>query len=310
MTINMRTNKLEMILLFIFLIILTNYFTLNKTLSEFHENNKLKINRDKFLISYPNHNPCYLKGYFNYTSNIIGTGDYHKCYELLINFLKSNHTELKVNNNSNADKDLNKTILLDSQFRDIADHFKVRSITFNFLKKEAEKICNLNYTEIPKTNHFLRMKYTLLIQNFNPNICLKLTYTQILLEEIFHPGDQNEIVFSTNSGLNENDILLNKAVFKFERVPVGIIILYCFLSILFISGIFVKNYISQFIFYLTYENFDGEYKEENLEEIKSTITSLPVQNFIFKKFLDKIKIFTHRENFISLNDYRVFFISL
>jgi hypothetical protein len=36
------------------------------------------------------HNPCYLKGYSNNASNILGVGDYDSCYDLLHNLVFKN----------------------------------------------------------------------------------------------------------------------------------------------------------------------------------------------------------------------------
>src|SRR5690606_25175478 len=48
-------------------------------------------------------------------------------------------------------------------------------------------------------------------------------------------------------------------------------------------------------------------KAKKFELIESAITSLPVQNYIFKNLTEEVKVFTIKEVFITQKEYSTFF---
>jgi hypothetical protein len=255
-------------------------------------------------------NPCYQKGYFNQTSNMKGTGNFPKCYELLSLIIRPGESiNLDIQSSQSSQKNNNlkstsyQSILLGSEFKDISDYFRVDNITLSKVKLEAEKICSQNYSN----NNTLS----------SSNLCMKLTYTIILIQKLFNVNLKNAeytiLLFSSNLkiSLNENDLLINHSFFQSEEIPLQLLISFILLLLLFLSSYLFKpnlNTLFQNLFFT--EKLDKDQSKLNLILLETTITSLPVQNYIFKNLLDEIKIFTQSEVFISLAEYKIFFFKM
>ena len=132
------------------------------------ENRKIKpINKLRSLQII--HNPCFLRGYYNNKTKMSGLGDYEKCYDQL-------HETLS-NKFAPSDDLKNKTsILLGSDFKDIADVIEKENIPLPEFIKNAIEICDLTY-ETAKT------KYSS-VKNLD-NICFKFTYAIVIFEKLF-----------------------------------------------------------------------------------------------------------------------------
>jgi hypothetical protein len=78
------------------------------------------------------------------------------------------------------------------------------------------------------------------------NLCYKITYTVILIGNLFNNNDNTTIIFS--SSINDSPdkeseyyLLMNVNFYEKDKVPIKIIIIYTLLLILFVSTYIIYN---------------------------------------------------------------------
>jgi hypothetical protein len=148
------------------------------------------------------------------------------------------------------------------------------------------------------------------------NLCFRLTYTIVLFDNIlYHNSNRDSVLllFSTNMNTNnmltqeeENELLLNHMFFRIDYVPLSLIISTFFFFIIFIISFFLKKRIA---IYLEQNVFREQIDLRNPDFflIDSTITALPVKNYMFSSLKSEIRLYSQKEIFISYNDYKLFF---
>jgi hypothetical protein len=250
------------------------------------ENKKIKpVNKLRRLQVV--HNPCFLSGYYNKITKMVGLGDYEKCYEQLDNTLGKKITpseELK-----------NKTsILLGSDFKDIADIIQKENIHMDEFVKKAIEICELPY-ETAKKNLSS-------VKNLD-NICFKFTYAIVIFDYLFGKRKNILLIFSTNikniSIQQENEILMsNYFTFNAEKIPAWIIIIFTLLILLFFINYFFKE---RLILYLKIKFYKNELIILCLEEIRENNKNKNKENLNSTRINYKIKNSFIERNRIAAN---------
>jgi hypothetical protein len=220
---------------------LNNLYNSNNSISNTNiGKNKVFLNKNKNINKYPVKNPCLLKGFFEKNLKIIGSGNFQKCYEHL------HKTQGKNLKNIMSDEELkNKTsILLDSDFKEIADIIKLENIYLNDLTEKGNEICNLPYKDAIITYPLIKDVY---------KICFKFSNMILILRNLF-PNKNMLIIFSTNlnhksisSEVENNFLMSNYLTFNIEKIPKWIIINYILLLIIFFLNYFFKSKIMNFL---------------------------------------------------------------
>lgn len=207
-----------------------------------HKSNKLRqLAENKFQEIL---NPCFLKGYYSNKTKIKGSGNYFECFKQFNNSLSSKFAEIE-------DLSQNKTsVLLGSDFKDIADIFASENTTIKNFNFFAEKICEKEYAEIKRKYFF--------IANVD-NICFKLCYASVVFSKLFKNNEKIILIFSTNikniSPEAENEIIMsNYFSFQAESIPPWILVLFVFLILLYFSNYFFKDQIISLIKKELYKN--------------------------------------------------------
>jgi len=189
-------------------------------------------------------NPCFFKGFYSNKTKIKGRGSYLHCFKQFNSTLGSKFAEME-------DFSKNKTsVLLGSDFKDIADIIATENtsiLNFNLL---AEKICAEEYAEIKRKYYY--------IANVD-NICFKLCYASVVFSKLFKNNEKIILIFSTNikniSTEAENEIIMsNYFSFQAESIPPWILVLFMILILFFFCNYFFKEQIISVIKKQFYKN--------------------------------------------------------
>jgi hypothetical protein len=192
---------------------------------------------------------------------------------------------------------------LGKDFKEISDFFKVENITYSKLKNETQDICQQKFDEI----YFIT-------KGINPNICLKLTYTLVLLNKLFDIDTNNGsllLILSSskeNSDPRENSLLLNTFFIDFMKIPLSLILTFFSLLILFSFSYFKQQYLSAVLeakFFREEINFN----KINFKLLDTTINTLPVKSFLLSnsQLKEQVKEFSKSTIYYSLFEYKKFF---
>jgi hypothetical protein len=192
------------------------------------QNNKLRKLSNKEKL-----NPCFFKGFYSNKTKIKGSGSYSECFKQFNESLGSKFAQME-------DSSQNKTsVLLCSDFKDIADIIAAENTSIKNFNLFAEKICAKLYADIKQKYFF--------IANID-NICFKLCYASVVFSKLFKNNEKIILIFTTNikniSPEAENEIIMsNYFSFQAESMPPTILILLVFFIFVFFCNYFFKDLI-------------------------------------------------------------------
>ncbi len=83
-----------------------------KSFNSTSKEKKKSINKSSFSNEQAVHNPCYLKGYFNSAKNMMGTGNFQKCYGSLLGIITKDKPMNKNTQPSQKENSVSKFIII------------------------------------------------------------------------------------------------------------------------------------------------------------------------------------------------------
>jgi len=223
-----------------------NHTDIKNEINKYHSNSISYNERKAKLRSIQKEliDPCYLKGYYSNKTKIKGNGSYIKCFKHINDSLGNKFANME-------DLSQNKTsILLGSDFKDIAELISKEKITINDFNYLASDICSANFAEIKK-KYFYIAKID--------NICFKMTYASVIFKKLFRDNEKILLIFSTNikdiSPEAENEIIMsNYFSFQSESIPSWILVLFVFMVLFFFANYYFKEHIIAFLKKTLYKN--------------------------------------------------------
>jgi hypothetical protein len=239
-------------------------------------------------------NPCFNKGYYDKDLNILGTGDYSKCYRYIVsNFAddvkNSNFTVSSFDQNSDCNQKECR-IILGKEFKKInflfyqketENHFKFNEeMKYVDLKNKIKNLCSLQYS------HLLGKISSFHISNFS-KLCFDLTYFTVIF-------DKNKIldnfvvvikshISNKNKTDNINEIYVKILSLITNHNNLHHFITFCISSLLSILLCICNNKLSAFISTIIFKftkNFYCKLIPSN-EEIEDFLTFFKVKCFLF-----------------------------
>lgn len=170
----------------------------------------------------------------------------------------------------------------------------------NELREKSKEICEEDYQQFQLNRRNLNSTYN--------NICLKLTYTIVLLDNIFGFDNKINIILPSTqlTSDKEYNILLDTAYIIMDKIPNYLQYLFLIFFLVFLVSYLFKKHMTKYL----EEIFFREQLENNkidLNLLDSTISSLPVKNYLITNCSADVKFFTEKDIFISRSDYKLFF---
>lgn len=175
----------------------------------------------------------------------------------------------------------------------------------------SKLVCGLNFEEF-------KIKYE---NNVIPNICMKLTYTVVLIEKIFGYSEESSLtlILPIDSSILEsekNNLILNKKNLEYLKLPTGLVILFIFLFLIFLLSYYLRKELSRYIerkfFRKEINFFDTHNILMKSKLVEETFGTLPVKNFILQDEQLSLEVdrFTKQTIYYSYQKYRKFVFEL
>jgi hypothetical protein len=146
---------------------------------------------------------------------------------------------------------------------------------------------------------------------------MKLTYTVVLIEQIFGYTEQSNLTVilpfeSTLLESEKNNLLLNRNLLEYLKLPRNLVIIFILILIIFIITYFFRKILSQFIerkfFRKEINFFDTHNILMKIKVVEETFKTLPVKNFILydEQLSLEVDRFTKQTIYYSYEEYKKF----